>query len=259
MSHERHDREKLIQTNRSHHEQLSGREHRQSAPGIDLWRRALVKRAARIGAAAKNREKYLVARMFSSWSTPPDETPSEGPEMERLLALSRRIDRVSELFGVVADRLVLLACLVSAGNALVRYLINYSSNAWLEVQWYMFGALVFLGASHTLRMNEHVRVDILYSWVSERTRLWIDAVGFAVVFMPVLAVLAYLSWPFFLRSFVSGEYSSNSGGLIMWPVKFFIPFGFTYLMVQGASELIKRIAALRGAYTLEHEYERPVQ
>jgi TRAP-type mannitol/chloroaromatic compound transport system permease small subunit len=179
--------------------------------------------------------------------------------MERLLAISRRIDRVSELAGVIAHRLVLLACLVSAGNALVRYLVNYSSNAWLEVQWYMFGALVFLGASHTLRMNEHVRVDILYSWVSERTRLWIDALGFAFVFMPVLFVLAYLSWPYFIRSFLSGENSNNPGGLIMWPIKFFIPFGFTFLMVQGVSELIKRVAALRGEYALEHEYERPVQ
>jgi TRAP-type mannitol/chloroaromatic compound transport system permease small subunit len=179
--------------------------------------------------------------------------------MERLLAFSRRIDRVSELAGVIADRLVLLACLVSAGNALVRYAINYSSNAWLEVQWYMFGALVFLGAAHTLRMNEHVRVDILYSWVSDRTRLWIDVLGFAFIFMPVLFVLAWLSWPFFLRSFESAEYSSNAGGLIMWPVKFFIPFGFTFLMVQGVSELIKRVAALTGDYVLEHEYERPVQ
>ena len=179
--------------------------------------------------------------------------------MEKLLAFSRRIDRVSELAGAVADRLVLLACLVSAGNAVVRYLVNYSSNAWLEVQWYMFGALVFLGAAHTLRMNEHVRVDIIYSWVSDRTRLWIDALGFAFIFMPVLFVLASISWPFFIRSFLQGEYSSNSGGLIMWPIKFFIPFGFSFLLVQGVSELIKRVAALMGRYTLDHEYEKPVQ
>jgi TRAP-type mannitol/chloroaromatic compound transport system permease small subunit len=179
--------------------------------------------------------------------------------MNKLLAFSRIVDRLSEFAGMIADRLVLLACLVSAGNAVVRYLVNYSSNGWLEIQWYMFGALVFLGTSHTLRMNEHVRVDIIYSAVSERTRLWVDVLGFAFVFMPVVFVLAALSWPFFIRSFQNAEVSNNAGGLILWPIKFFIPFGFSLLLVQGVSELIKRVAALQGRLTLDHEYEKPVQ
>src|SRR5918997_680739 len=131
--------------------------------------------------------------------------------MKALLAVSRAVDRLSAGAGRIADWLVLFACLISAGNAGMRYLFSYSSNGFLEIQWYLFGALVFLGASHTLRMNEHVRVDLVYSWVSDRTRLWIDAVGFAVFLIPVCLCLTYLCTPFFVRSFQIGEVSNNPG------------------------------------------------
>lgn len=176
-----------------------------------------------------------------------------------LLALSRGIDGVSRTAGLVAEWLVLAASLISAGNATIRYLFRYSSNGWLEIQWYMFGALVFLGASHTLRENGHVRVDLVYSWVSDRTRLWIDAVGFAVFLIPVCLCLTYLCTPFFVRSFQIGEVSNNAGGLILWPIKLALPLGFALLTLQGVSELIKRIAALHGDVTLDTRYEQPLQ
>src|SRR3712207_723176 len=135
--------------------------------------------------------------------------------MPALLAISRIIDAFSKTAGRIAEWLVLGACLISAGNATVRYLFSYSSNGLLEIQWYLFGALVFLGAAHTLRMNEHVRVDLVYSWVSDRARLWIDALGFIVFLIPVGVYLTYLSIPFFVRSFQIGEVSNNAGGLIL--------------------------------------------
>jgi len=179
--------------------------------------------------------------------------------MPRLLAISRLIDAASTLAGRIATWFVLAACLISAGNAVVRYLFSYSSNGLLEVQWYLFGALVLLGAAHTLRVNEHVRVDLLYSSVSDRTRLWIDAIGFTVFLIPVGAYLTYLSIPFFLRSFQIGEVSNNAGGLILWPVKLVLPLGFALLTLQGISELIKRLAALHGDLALDTHYEKPLQ
>lgn len=179
--------------------------------------------------------------------------------MKPLLAFGRAIDAVSASAAKVADWLVLGACVVSAGNAAMRYLISYSSNGFLEIQWYMFGALVFLGASHTLRMNEHVRVDIVYSSVSDRARLWIDTIGFVLFFLPVTTYLTYLSVPFFKNSLISGESSSNAGGLILWPIKLVIPLGFAMLTLQGLSELIKRIAALQGEVALDTHYEKPLQ
>ncbi len=176
-----------------------------------------------------------------------------------LLALSRAIDRTSRTAGLVAEWFVLAACLISAGNATIRYLFSYSSNGWLEIQWYLFGALVFLGASHTLRENGHVRVDIVYSAVSERARLWIDAVGFVVFLIPVCIYLTYLCTPFFVRSIQLGEVSNNAGGLILWPIKLVLPLGFALLTLQGVSELIKRIAALHGDVTLNTHYEQPLQ
>ena len=179
--------------------------------------------------------------------------------MPTLLAISRLVDGVSSAAGRFAEWLVLGACLISAGNASMRYLFSYSSNAWLEIQWYMFGALVFLGAAHTLRVNEHVRVDLIYSSVSDRARLWIDAVGFTVFLIPVGAYLTYLSTPFFVRSLQLGETSNNAGGLILWPIKLVLPLGFALLTLQGVSELIKRVAALRGDLALDTHYEKPLQ
>jgi TRAP-type mannitol/chloroaromatic compound transport system permease small subunit len=179
--------------------------------------------------------------------------------MPALLAISRLIDTVSSVAGRVAEWLVLGACLISAGNASVRYLFGYSSNGLLEIQWYLFGALVFLGAAHTLRVNEHVRVDIVYASVSDRARLWIDAIGSIVFLIPVGAYLTYLCIPFFVRSFQLGEFSNNAGGLILWPIKLVLPLGFALLTLQGVSELIKRLAALHGALALDTHYEKPLQ
>lgn len=175
------------------------------------------------------------------------------------IRFTRAIDGLSDLAGYIAKWLVLFACLVSAGNAIVRYLISYSSNGLLEIQWYMFGGIVLLGAAQTLRLNEHVRVDLLYSNVSDKTRLWIDIFGFTVFLLPVMAYLVYLTWPFFFISFKSGEMSMNAGGLILWPAKALLPLGFALLFLQGLAELAKRIAALAGALRLDTHYEAPLQ
>ena len=179
--------------------------------------------------------------------------------MEAFRLFSRSVDRLSGWAGAVASVLVLAACLVSAGNASIRYAFSYSSNGWLEIQWYMFGGLVFLGAAHTLRMNEHVRVDLLFSSLSERGQTWIDVIGFTLFFLPVTAYLTWMSFPFFYQSFRSGEVSNSAGGLILWPAKMLVPFGFGLLFLQGLSELIKRILVLQGEMQLEVKYEKPLQ
>lgn len=179
--------------------------------------------------------------------------------MGGLLAFSRRIDDLNALFGRFADWCVLLACLISAGNATSRYLLHLSSNAMLEIQWYLFGVMVLLGASYTLKMNEHVRVDLVYGAVSDRTRLWIDAIGLVFFLLPVTFYMTYLSWPFFWTSFQQWENSQNAGGLLVWPIKLVMPLGFALLTLQGLSELIKRVAALRGLITFESKYEKPLQ
>ncbi|MBC7578686.1 TRAP transporter small permease subunit [Tardiphaga sp.] len=176
-----------------------------------------------------------------------------------VLKITRAIDGLSDLFGFIAKWLVLLACLISAGNATIRYLFNYSSNGWLEIQWYMFGGIVFLGASQTLRLNEHVRVDLVYSAVSDRARLWIDIVGFVLFLLPAMTFLLYLTTPFFLNSWRLQEVSSNAGGLILWPIKGVLPLGFLLLLLQGLAELAKRIAALAGVVKLDTHYEAPLQ
>ena len=179
--------------------------------------------------------------------------------MKALLFVSQCIDRLSAGFAVIADYLVLIAVLISAGNALLRYTFNMSSNGLLEIQWYMFAAIVLLGAAYTLRMNEHVRVDLVYSMLSTRGRLLVDIFGFLVLFLPVIGYLVWLTFPFFWRSFVTGEASMNAGGLILWPAKLTLPLGFGLLFLQGISELIKRVAALSGLITLETKYEKPLQ
>jgi len=179
--------------------------------------------------------------------------------MQALLALSRVIDAVNEKLGWIADWLVLLSCLISAGNAFSRYAFSISSNAWLEIQWYMFGALVLLGASYTLKKNEHVRVDIVYSNISTRRQIWIDILGGILFMMPATLILAYLSWPVFYNSWALGEISSNAGGLVRWPIKIFLPVGFALLTLQGVAEIIKRVAWLRHEYDMDTHYERPLQ
>jgi TRAP-type mannitol/chloroaromatic compound transport system permease small subunit len=178
---------------------------------------------------------------------------------ERLLPLTTIIDRISQIGGVVASSLVLLACVVSAGNAVSRYAISASSNAWLEVQWYMFAAMVLLGAAETMRRNEHVRVDLIYGSVSRRSREWIDLLGGVVFLMPICLVMIYFTWPFFWDSWTRNEASNNAGGLMRWPVKLMLPAGFALLALQGVSEIIKRAAALRGLEVEEAEYQTPLQ
>jgi TRAP-type mannitol/chloroaromatic compound transport system permease small subunit len=179
--------------------------------------------------------------------------------MRPLLALSQAIDRLNEKIGYICNLLVLLACLVSAGNAMIRYAFSYSSNGWLEAQWYMFAILVMFGASYTFKRNEHVRVEILYLMLSERGQLILDLIGTLCFLIPACLLLAYLSWPFFYQAYAVGEMSGNAGGLVRWPIKFVIPAGFVMLALQGVSEVIKRIAALQGYVTIDAKYERPTQ
>jgi TRAP-type mannitol/chloroaromatic compound transport system permease small subunit len=179
--------------------------------------------------------------------------------VRELLVISRAIDWLNAKLGVVCNVLVLLAVLVSAGNAMSRYAFSQSSNAWLEAQWYMFALMVMLGASYTLQRNEHVRVDIFYQLLPERAQLWLDLVGSLLFLVPICFLLAALSWPFFIEAYRVGEWSQNAGGLIRWPIKFVLPAGFVLLGLQGISEVIKRAAALRGWVKIEAKYERPVQ
>ena len=181
--------------------------------------------------------------------------------MKPLLPFSAMIDALNQKIGAVCNWLVLLACLVSGGNAMVRYAYDISSNAWLEIQWYMFAVIVMFGAAYTLRRNEHVRVDIIYMQLSERGQIWVDVAGTILFLLPMCLLLCWLSWPFFMQSFNVNETSANAGGLLRWPVKLVIPAGFFLVALQGVSELIKRIAALQGIRVpeLEAHYERPVQ
>ncbi len=177
----------------------------------------------------------------------------------QLLPVTKAIDQLSHGFGVIANYTVLLACLISAGNASFRYVFSNSSNAWLEVQWYMFAAMVLLGASHTLRVNEHVRVDLIYGMVADRTRYWIDLLGGVVFLLPMCILMIYFTWPWFLQSWFANEASNNAGGLLRWPVKLMLPLGFGLLMLQGMAEIVKRAAALQGLHKLEYSYEKPLQ
>jgi TRAP-type mannitol/chloroaromatic compound transport system permease small subunit len=179
--------------------------------------------------------------------------------MDVLLSLSRFIDAMNERLGWIANAAILVSCLVSAGNAFSRYAFNLSSNAWLEIQWYLFAVVVMLGTSYVLRMNEHVRVDLVYGNVSPRAQLWIDFLGTLVFLLPATILLAYMSWPLFTDSWKIQEVSTNAGGLIRWPVKLLLPLGFVLLTLQGVSEVIKRFAALRGYVRIDTRYERPVQ
>jgi TRAP-type mannitol/chloroaromatic compound transport system permease small subunit len=179
--------------------------------------------------------------------------------VKSLLAISRGIDWFNTNLAVVANWLVLLAALISAGNAGSRYLFSESSNGWLEIQWYMFAGMVLLGAPYTLKMNEHVRVDLVYGLASERTRIWIDIVGGLLFLLPICVILTYFTWPWFVESWTLNEASSNAGGLVRWPVKLLLPVGFFLMAMQGVSEIIKRVAALEHVIDAEFKYEKPLQ
>ncbi|MBK7005209.1 MAG: TRAP transporter small permease subunit [Burkholderiales bacterium] len=166
--------------------------------------------------------------------------------MAPLLALSRRIDSLSTLVGKFTMWLILATTLISAGNALVRKIFNSSSNGLLEIQWYLFAGVFMLGASYGLLRNSHVRIDFISSKLGARARNWIDVIGIVAVLIPFCGVVIVLGWPFFYQAFQSGEMSQNAGGLIRWPAYLMIPVGFGLLLLQGLSELIKRIAFLVG-------------
>lgn len=176
------------------------------------------------------------------------------------MQFSRAVDTLNSWLGRIANVLILLACVVSAGNALLRYGFSLSDNWPLELQWYLFGTAVMLGASYTLQQNGHVRVDLIYGHVSARTKLWIDIFGLLFFLLPACTLFAWLSWStLFLPSWEILEHSSNAGGLPRYPIKFILPLGFFMLTLQGLSELIKRFAALHGDLQLDTHYERPEQ
>ncbi|MET0314162.1 MAG: TRAP transporter small permease subunit [Hansschlegelia sp.] len=166
--------------------------------------------------------------------------------MGALLALSRAVDAVNTAIGRCAMWLTLVAVIVSAGNAVIRKLFNMSSNGWLELQWYLFGAVFMLCAAYTLRRNEHIRIDVIANLWSKRTRDWIDVAGHTLVLIPFCMLMIYDLWPFVWSSYASGEISNSPGGLIIWPSKALILVGFAMLLAQAVSELIKRVAVIRG-------------
>lgn len=167
--------------------------------------------------------------------------------MSALLAFSRAVDAVNGVVGRAAGWLVLVAVLVSAGNATVRYLFDTSSNAWLELQWYLFSAVFLLCAGYTLLRNEHIRIDVVAGRLSRRAQAWVEVFGILFFLLPFVALVGWLSVPFVLESIRIHEVSGNAGGLLRWPVKLLLPLGFLLLGLQGLSELVKRAAFLAGA------------
>ncbi|OOG67522.1 C4-dicarboxylate ABC transporter [Sinorhizobium sp. A49] len=166
--------------------------------------------------------------------------------MKALLGFSRLIDTTTEFIGKSVSWLILIAVLVSAGNAIIRKIFNMSSNAWLEAQWYLFGAAFMLAAAYTLSQNEHIRIDVVYGKFSRRVQHWIDLFGHVFFLMPFVLLMLYYLVPYVKMSYVSGEGSSSAGGLIIWPAKAILLFGFLLLAFQGVSEIIKKIAIMTG-------------
>lgn len=202
--------------------------------------------------------------------------------MNALLSLAQRIDSLNDRFGKLAAWAVILSCFISAANAIVRYGLDYSSNSFLEIQWYLFAACVMLGAAQVLRLNEHVRVDLVYSRLTGHGKVYVDLFGLVLFLMPVMVYLAWLSWGFFFvklstgmapgdsvagmgfmayttKLLTSGELSSNAGGLIRWPAALVLPLGFALVSLQGLSEIIKRVAWLAHKFEMDTHYERPLQ
>ncbi len=166
--------------------------------------------------------------------------------MKLSLGLSRAIDAVNDRVGKLSYWLILVAVLISTANALARYSLDLSSNAWLEIQWYLFSAVFLFCAGYTLLHNQHVRIDIISGRFSKRVQAWIDILGTVFFLLPMAMLILWLSWPVFTDAFRSNEVSSNAGGLAVWPARLMVPLGFLLLVLQGVSELIKRIAFLRG-------------
>jgi len=171
-------------------------------------------------------------------------SPSAQRLRRGLTGFCRVVDAVNEKVSWLAAAAVLAACMISAGNAIVRYTWDMSSNAWLEIQWYLFALTVMLGAPYVLRRNEHVRVDIFYSRLPPRWALAADIAGLLLFLLPVMVLLAALSWPLFTRALASGEVSSNAGGLVRWPALLLLPLGFGLVALQGVAEIVKRALRL---------------
>lgn len=182
-------------------------------------------------------------------------TPTHGG----LPAWVRGIDRLTDLAAAVAKWSLLLACVISGGNALIRYGAGTSSNGWLEIQWYLFGAGVMLGAAQVLRLNEHVRVDLFYGRWSPRRQVLMDLFGLVVFLLPVMGLLTWMSWPLLVDMVRSGESSPNAGGLIRWPAMALLPLGFGLLVLQALSEIAKRLLWLQDRYEMNLHYEKPLQ
>jgi len=173
------------------------------------------------------------------------------------MPLSRLIDQLNEKIAGAVSWALLAAVVICTGNALIRYIFNTSSNGWLEIQWYLFAAIFMLASSYTLKRDEHVRIDVIAGRFSKRTQVWIDLFGFLLFLLPICLVILYYGIPFALISIKSGEMSSNAGGLIVWPAKLLVPVGFLLMILQGVSEVIKRIAFLAGKID-GHEFARHV-
>jgi TRAP-type mannitol/chloroaromatic compound transport system permease small subunit len=172
--------------------------------------------------------------------------PAEEVRVKFLLSVSRLIDALNERIGQILKWAILAAVLVSAGNAIIRYTLNNSSNAWLEIQWYLFAAVFLLCSGYTLLHNEHIRIDVVSGSLSRRAQVWIDVFGIIFFLLPMTGFIMWLSWPIFVNAWVSGEVSGSAGGLVRWPARLLVPLGFFLLTLQGISELIKRIAFLLG-------------
>lgn len=179
--------------------------------------------------------------------------------LNALLKLASGIDWLSESFGKLASVTVLIAAMVSAGNAFVRYGFDWSSNSLLEIQWYMFAWMVMVGAPLVLKLNEHVRVDIFYGKLKKNGPVYVDLFGLVFFLLPVMGLMAWMCWPYFLRVFLTGEMSQNAGGLIRWPATLALPVGFGLMFLQGVAEIIKRLAYLQGKYAMDTHYEKPLQ
>ncbi|MEJ8812662.1 TRAP transporter small permease subunit [Variovorax ureilyticus] len=179
--------------------------------------------------------------------------------MSAFLKFTRAVDWVSAQLGKVAAWAVLAASVISACNAVIRYGLDLSNNAWLEIQWYLFAATVMLGAPIVLKLNEHVRVDILYGRLKRNGPVYVDLFGLLFFLLPVMGLLFWLTFPFFLNMLRTGEMSGNIGGLIRWPAALMMPLGFGAMFLQGVAEIIKRIAYLRGLIEMDTHYEKPVQ
>jgi TRAP-type mannitol/chloroaromatic compound transport system permease small subunit len=174
--------------------------------------------------------------------------------MQALLALTRVIDRINAFIGKSVIWLILLAVLVSAGNAITRKLFDLSSNAWLELQWYLFGAAFMGAASYTLQQNEHIRIDVFYATRSRRAQHWIDLLGHIFFLLPFAALMAWLLWPYTVQAFVTGQISANAGGLIIWPARAILLIGFVMLVFQALAEIIKKIAVMQGLIEDPHPF-----